>query len=103
MDDFRSLKQQLLYYLVKAHRSQQLPGLLERFLPEARHVEVQIIGDELGSVSNLGERECSAQRRNQKVVEIAPAPALDDALQSCAVRADTMTRHGTDHITPMHA
>ena len=44
---------------------------VEAFMPKARHVEVQIIGDELGSVSNLGERECSAQRRNQKVVEIA--------------------------------
>ena len=62
---------------------------VEAFMPKARHVEVQIIGDELGSVSNLGERECSAQRRNQKVVEIAPAPALDDALRIRIIEAAT--------------
>ena len=60
---------------------------VEVFMPRARHVEIQIIGDEIGAVSNLGERECSAQRRNQKVVEIAPAPALDDALRSRIIEA----------------
>ena len=45
---------------------------VEAFMAKARHVEVQIIGDEHGAVSNLGERECSAQRRNQKLVEIVP-------------------------------
>ena len=54
---------------------------VECFMSRAQHVEVQIIGDESGAVSHLGERECSAQRRNQKVVEIAPAPALDEALR----------------------
>ena len=54
---------------------------VECFMSRARHIEVQIIGDESGAVSHLGERECSAQRRNQKVVEIAPAPALDEALR----------------------
>ena len=60
---------------------------VEVFMPEARHVEVQIIGDETGAVSNLGERECSAQRRNQKVVEIAPAPSLDDDLRARIIDA----------------
>lgn len=54
---------------------------VEVFMSQARHVEVQIIGDETGSISHLGERECSAQRRNQKVVEIAPAPGLAQALR----------------------
>ena len=54
---------------------------VEVFMQRARHVEVQIIGDESGNISHLSERECSAQRRNQKVVEIAPAPALDDKLR----------------------
>jgi acetyl/propionyl-CoA carboxylase alpha subunit/acetyl-CoA carboxylase carboxyltransferase component len=54
---------------------------VEEFLARARHVEVQIIGDKAGNVVHLGERECSAQRRNQKVVEIAPAPNFPTALR----------------------
>ncbi|MBL6895081.1 MAG: carbamoyl-phosphate synthase large subunit [Porticoccaceae bacterium] len=54
---------------------------VEEFLARARHVEVQIIGDKAGNVVHLGERECSAQRRNQKVVEIAPAPNFPIALR----------------------
>jgi acetyl/propionyl-CoA carboxylase alpha subunit/acetyl-CoA carboxylase carboxyltransferase component len=54
---------------------------VEEFLPCARHVEVQILGDLGGNVAHLGERECSVQRRFQKVIEIAPAPFLDDDLR----------------------
>ena len=54
---------------------------VEEFLPHARHIEVQIIGDQCGNVVHLGERECSAQRRNQKVVEIAPAPNFSITLR----------------------
>ena len=54
---------------------------VERYVSAARHIEVQIFGDGKGGVIALGERDCSLQRRNQKVVEEAPAPNLPDALR----------------------
>jgi propionyl-CoA carboxylase alpha chain len=52
---------------------------IEKFIIEPRHVEIQVLGDKHGNVIYLGERECSIQRRNQKVVEEAPSPLLDAA------------------------
>src|SRR5688572_22768510 len=60
---------------------------VEEFISRARHVEVQILGDREGGIEHLGERECSIQRRLQKIVEIAPAPALDDALRADIIEA----------------
>lgn len=51
---------------------------VEELLSEARHIEVQIVGDSTGAITHLGERECSVQRRHQKIVEIAPAAFLDE-------------------------
>jgi acetyl/propionyl-CoA carboxylase alpha subunit len=55
---------------------------LERFVSEPRHVEVQIVGDAHGTVLHLFERECSIQRRYQKIIEESPSPAVDEALRA---------------------
>ena len=60
---------------------------VEQFIPRARHIEVQILGDQHGAITHLGERECSIQRRYQKIVEVAPAPNLPDALRSQIIEA----------------
>ena len=55
--------------------------VLERYVPRPRHVEIQIFGDGRGRVVHLGERDCSIQRRHQKLLEESPSPAVDDALR----------------------
>ena len=60
---------------------------VERLIRKARHIEVQIIGDRHGAISHLWERECTIQRRNQKLIEVAPSPSLTDGLRSRIIEA----------------
>jgi len=60
---------------------------VERLIRKARHIEVQIIGDRHGAISHLWERECTIQRRNQKLIEVAPSPSLSDGLRSRIIEA----------------
>ena len=75
---------------------------IEKFIKNPRHVEIQILADEHGNVIHLGERDCSIQRRNQKVIEETPSTAIDDKLRNKmgeaaikAVKASGYTSCGT--------
>jgi acetyl-CoA carboxylase biotin carboxylase subunit len=64
------------------------PGVyIEKFLEKPRHVEIQILADGFGGVVHLGQRDCSVQRRHQKLVEEAPSPALNDSMRRAMGRA----------------
>jgi len=67
---------------------------VERNIRRARHLEVQVLGDGVGGCLHLGERECSLQRRNQKIVEVAPSPSLDaNTREQLCGAALTLARH----------
>jgi acetyl-CoA carboxylase biotin carboxylase subunit/propionyl-CoA carboxylase alpha chain len=70
--------------------------LVEKYIEHGRHIEVQIVADEHGNVVHLFERECTIQRRNQKVIEEAPSPTLDESLREeiCTTAIRLMTDIG---------
>lgn len=72
---------------------------VEAFMPHARHIEVQILGDGQGGVAHFGTRECSIQRRYQKLIEIAPAPHLAPALRDQIINAALQLAKDADYLS----
>ena len=70
---------------------------LEKYLARPRHVEIQVIGDQHGRVAHLGERECSIQRRHQKLIEESPSPAVDAKLREKMGQAAVKAAKGIDY------
>lgn len=70
---------------------------IEKFVEEPRHVEIQIMADQHGNIVHLGERDCSIQRRHQKLVEESPSPALDPALREKMGEAAVLAARAVDY------
>jgi acetyl/propionyl-CoA carboxylase alpha subunit/acetyl-CoA carboxylase carboxyltransferase component len=70
---------------------------VERYLPRARHIEIQVIGDGRGGIAHLHERECTLQRRHQKLVEMAPSPSLRPETRDAIIAAATRMAGSADY------
>jgi acetyl-CoA carboxylase biotin carboxylase subunit len=71
---------------------------LERYVEHARHVEVQVLADQYGNIVHLGERECSIQRRHQKIVEESPSPAVNATLRARMTAAAVAAAHSVRYV-----
>jgi propionyl-CoA carboxylase alpha chain/3-methylcrotonyl-CoA carboxylase alpha subunit len=72
--------------------------LIEKYVTRPRHIEVQVFGDTLGNVVHLYERDCSLQRRHQKVIEEAPAPGMDEATREAVTQAAIRAAKAVDYV-----
>ncbi len=73
---------------------------IEKYVQNPRHIEIQIVADSYGNVVHLGERDCSIQRRHQKVIEITPSPLLNDKVRQrlCKISIDAMKELGYESV-----
>ncbi|MFN5935428.1 MAG: ATP-grasp domain-containing protein, partial [Roseiflexaceae bacterium] len=72
--------------------------LLEKYLPKVRHVEIQVLADQHGNAIHLGERDCSSQRRHQKIIEEAPSPAVTPAIRAAMGEAALKGVHAINYV-----
>lgn len=81
-DNEEELKKAVIAAQTEAQTAFGNPGVyLEKYIEEPRHIEIQVLGDKYGNVIHLGERDCSIQRRHQKLIEEAPSPVLSEKLR----------------------
>jgi acetyl-CoA carboxylase biotin carboxylase subunit len=71
---------------------------VEKFIERARHIEIQVIGDQFGNVVHLGERECSTQRRHQKLIEEAPSPVLGESEREAMGESAVRLARNVDYV-----
>ncbi len=91
----KELKQQYSLAKLEAKRSFGDDSVyMEKYLTNPRHIEIQIIGDKYGNILHIGERDCSIQRRNQKLIEECPSPILSEKQREkiCKICKDSMTK-----------
>lgn len=72
--------------------------LVEKFIERGRHIEVQILGDAFGTIVHLGERECSIQRRHQKLIEESPSPLVDDQMREAIAQSALLLARGVGYV-----